>query len=231
LDKLISGTDFSDDSQKNPLLSKKPKVGIQAITGSSLYQIPIPEDLETKTYGSLFKHLCKDDIVPLGILRGVFANMSMGAKSNKSPYVFTNPPKDTELFMCDRVFVLSQKVLTATKSSTREILEAFMHAHSGPTQGRRRGTNDDVGFDGLKDEFNDITNAQRSLERALTSMSVDMSKKFEAVLEAVENAKGGPGSGGSVAHSVIQRQNSTNSMNRLTTFGIMKSNQESRDKY
>lgn len=229
LDKLISGTDFADDvGQKNPLLAKRPKVGIQAITGSALYQIPIPEDLDTKTYGSLFKYLCKDDIVPLGLLRGVFANMSMGAKSNKMAYVFTNPPKDTELFTCDRVFVLSQKVLTSTKSSNREILEAFMHAHSGPSQGRRRGTTDDVGFDGLKDEFADISNAQRTLERALTSMSVDMSKKFEAVLEAVENAKGGGSSGGT--HPGIQRQGSTNSMNRLTTFGIMKSNQESHNK-
>jgi hypothetical protein len=32
----------------------------------------------------------------------------MGPKMNKDSYVFTNPPKDTELFSCDKVYVLSQ---------------------------------------------------------------------------------------------------------------------------
>ena len=223
LDKLISGTDFIDETQqKNPLLSnKRPKVGIQAISGSALYQIPIPDNLETKTYGSLFKHLCKDNVIPLGLLRGVFANMSMGAKSNKMAYVFTNPPKDTELFTCDRVFVLSQKVLTSSKNSTKEVLEAFMHAHTGPAQNKRKNT-EEVGYDGLKDEFSDITNAQRTLERALTSMSFDMARKFDSVLEAVHSIKGvNAGSPG------IQRQGSST---RLTTFGAAKASNQDQEK-
>ena len=47
-------------------------------------------------------------MIPLGLLRGVFSNTNTGPKSNKMPFVFTNPPKDTELFSCDKVFVLSQ---------------------------------------------------------------------------------------------------------------------------
>ena len=50
-----------------------------------------------------------------GILRGVFANTKSGPKNNKMPYVFTNPPKDTELFTCDKVFILSQTNMTQNK--------------------------------------------------------------------------------------------------------------------
>lgn len=75
---------------------------------SSLYQISIPDGLESRTYGSLYRLLSRRKQIPLGILRGVFANTKSGPKSNKMPYVFTNPPKDTELFTCDKVFVLSQ---------------------------------------------------------------------------------------------------------------------------
>jgi len=38
----------------------------------------------------------------------VFAHTKLGSKANKTPYVYTNPSKDTELFTCDKVFVLSQ---------------------------------------------------------------------------------------------------------------------------
>jgi hypothetical protein len=63
------------------------------------------------------KHLAQDNILPVGILRGVFSNMNIGPKSNKMPYVFTNPPADTEIYSAiDRVFVLSQKVLTSQDS-------------------------------------------------------------------------------------------------------------------
>ena len=41
----------------------------------------------------------------------------MGPKGNKLPYVFTNPPSDTELFSCDRVFVLSQTPLPIVSTS------------------------------------------------------------------------------------------------------------------
>ena len=75
---------------------------------SMLYQIPLPDGLESRTYGSLYRLLSRRKQIPLGILRGVFANTKSGPKSNKMPYVFTNPPKDTELFTCDKVFVLSQ---------------------------------------------------------------------------------------------------------------------------
>jgi hypothetical protein len=79
------------------------------IPNSCLYQISIPENLgEKRTYGALYHSLAQQGIIPLGILRGT-SSMGMGRNANKLPYVFTNPPKDTELFNCDSIFILSTK--------------------------------------------------------------------------------------------------------------------------
>lgn len=75
--------------------------------GSGLYQIPIPDGLESRSYGSLYKLLSRRGQIPLGILRGVSATTKIGAHKNKLPYVYTNPSKDTELFTCDKIFMLS----------------------------------------------------------------------------------------------------------------------------
>jgi hypothetical protein len=95
----------------------------KTLIGSALYQIPVlVEGLESRTYGALYSHLAKRKQIPLGILRGVFNNTKSGPKANKMPYVFTNPPKDTELFSCDKVFVLSQTLvkLRGTKEEPKE---------------------------------------------------------------------------------------------------------------
>lgn len=95
----------------------------KTLIGSALYQIPVlVEGLESRTYGALYSHLAKRKQIPLGILRGVFSNTKSGPKANKMPYVFTNPPKDTELFSCDKVFVLSQNPvkLRGAKEETKE---------------------------------------------------------------------------------------------------------------
>jgi hypothetical protein len=86
------------------------------VQASSLYQIPIPDGLSSATYGVLFSHLAQSGILPLGLLRGVFPNMSNGAKGNKMSYVYTNPHKTTELFTCDKVFVLSPTCSTTSKT-------------------------------------------------------------------------------------------------------------------
>ena len=121
LNKLISGTDHISKTATR----KKAKVGIAGITGSSLYQIPVPEGLEERTYGCLFKHLSKSGIIPIGILRGVFTNMNIGPKGNKMPYVYTNPTRGTEIFSCDRVFVLSQNAMSGSKLSFKETVDNF----------------------------------------------------------------------------------------------------------
>lgn len=81
------------------------------IPNSCLYQINIPDisnnNNNKKDYGAVYQHLAGQGIIPIGILRGTLANLRVGPKGNQSPYVFTNPPKDTELFSCDRLFVLA----------------------------------------------------------------------------------------------------------------------------
>ena len=84
---------------------------IKDIQGSCLYQMSIPDSFNERTYGKLFQRLSTQGIVPLGILRGTFAGMSVGPKANRAPYVYTNPDKDVELFKCDKIFVLSPKPL------------------------------------------------------------------------------------------------------------------------
>jgi len=102
----------------NPNVVAEPKRGVSALVGSALYQMKIPEG-EVRTYGEMFKSLCNDGILPLGLYRGVFKNMNVGPKQNKMPYVFTNPPKETELFSCDKVFVLSQKPIMGKRTVTK----------------------------------------------------------------------------------------------------------------
>jgi potassium large conductance calcium-activated channel subfamily M alpha protein 1 len=116
----------------NPNFVVEPKRGVSALVGSALYQMKIPEG-EVRTYGEMFKSLCNDGILPLGLYRGVFKNMNVGPKQNKMPYVFTNPPKETELFSCDKVFVLSQKPLMGKRTvSKRSDWSLIKHTHIEP---------------------------------------------------------------------------------------------------
>ena len=86
---------------------KRQLSGLSAVVSSTLCQINIPEGLESRTYGALYRLLASQGCIPIGLYRGVFPQMKAGPKHNKMPYVYTNPPKDTELFSCDKVFVLS----------------------------------------------------------------------------------------------------------------------------
>jgi len=118
---FAAGVDTKDkDAILAGLMGKahEPKRGVAAVVGSALYQIKVPEG-DTRTYGELYKSLSKTGLVPLGLYRGVFKNMQVGPKQNKMPYVFTNPPKETELFSCDKVFVLSQKPIMGKRTLTK----------------------------------------------------------------------------------------------------------------
>lgn len=121
--------------------AKAPVAGrstLSHIKGSCLYQMKVPDDLDKTTYGQLYKHLAMQGIIPLGILRGTFANLNIGPKHNRFPYVYTNPQKSVELFKCDRVFVLATKPVQAagkldvkvTTTSSSSSLLHVMHLYS-----------------------------------------------------------------------------------------------------
>ncbi len=117
---------LKEDGSDDDSISALPQNGLQQdmeklrsklllIQGSCMYQISVPDELNRKTYGDLYQHLTMQGIVPLGLLRGTFSNMPIGPKENKLPYVYTNPRKETELYSCDRVFVLSVKPLQVNR--------------------------------------------------------------------------------------------------------------------
>ena len=51
--------------------------------------------------------LQKHGMLPIAVLRGVWAKLRTGAQGNRLPYVVCNPHPDTKLNKCDRIFVLS----------------------------------------------------------------------------------------------------------------------------
>ena len=204
LNQLISGTDHisgDDEVEKSSGLPKRGTVkpfrnkkgGVQNIRGSALYQISVPDKLESKTYGSLSHELASRGILPLGLLRGVFSNMSVGARSNKMPYVYTNPSKDTELFSCDKVFVLSQSVLSSNLTS-EEVLEGFKHLTHIPQQLGGSGnqlldTSAAILSDKIKTEFDGVTDSQKGLQDSLANLKKDMHNRFVIVLRAINEVK------------------------------------------
>ncbi len=108
--KVDESSDSDEDNQSSKdLQMQRARRKLLKIPNSCLYQISLPDNLPQKTYGALYQFLSVQGIIPLGVLRGTFSNIAMGPKSNRMPYVYTNPDKDTELYTCDRIFVLSTK--------------------------------------------------------------------------------------------------------------------------
>lgn len=72
-------------------------------------------DLVGKAYGELFSHLSQQGIIPIGLYRGIIPHINKGVRQNRLSYVYTNPEESSEIFPCDRVFVLSTKPLFNTQ--------------------------------------------------------------------------------------------------------------------
>ncbi|RYH23443.1 hypothetical protein EON65_17820, partial [archaeon] len=122
-------------------LQQKGKSRLTTIKSSYLYQIGMPEKEDIKTYGGLFHHLVKQGMIPLGILRGTFSILSLGPMSNRLPYVFANPPKEAEVFSCDKVFVLSLKPVGVNAQQGLRDVVADLQAQRG---GRGRSSSDEI---------------------------------------------------------------------------------------
>lgn len=111
--------------------SEKPAAtAFRNCVGSSLYLMSVPESLAKKSYGALFQYLTQQDQIPLGLLREIFPHLGMGPKSNSMPYVYTNPDKNTSVFVCDKIFVLST---TPIVEAERQIISTPLHMQ-GPKE-------------------------------------------------------------------------------------------------
>lgn len=179
-------------SGKKPSLARL-KSDVRTIQGSCLYQIPLPDDLSKRTYGALYQHLAQQGMIPLGIYRGIFSNMNIGPKSNRMPYVFTNPEKDTELFSCDRVFVLAtsppQQSATGPKSVKDWVLGIQMQQNmSKLAEGLRSNRSSGISTAGA--DVNKLEKAQRRLGERLSKVEKDVSKKLDDLYRVVEKRIG-----------------------------------------
>lgn len=123
LNKLISGTDHVPEkgTEKTKLVDKSHSraIGLKSISGSSLYQIPIPSKFHMKTYGQVFDHYAREDCICIALFRGLPDGSTIGPCANRLPYVYTNPSITTVVYRWDCIFILSQKVLTSTNSSIK----------------------------------------------------------------------------------------------------------------
>jgi len=173
------------------------------MASSSLYQIGIPDGLESRTYGALYRLLSRRKQIPLGILRGVFSHTKSGPKSNKMPYVFTNPPKDTELFTCDKVFVLSQTPVGVNKYSKDDSKEMHMYSN---LRSRKKTAEDIIMMVGdLREEVRRVQSHHHDMDHQLTALRDDVNNKFDTLFRAlnvhhVSTSSGGGGGQGGDSH-------------------------------
>jgi hypothetical protein len=183
--------DGSENDEKSAARNATIKSKLNSIQGSCLYQVSLPDGLEQKTYGALFQYLAARGSIPLGLLRGTFANMNMGPKANRMPYVFTNPSKETELFSCDRVFILST---TPQRSNTKMDMKDWLldiqmqksreKAEAATTEGAPviamvRSTHPSKGIESLE-------KGQRKLDDRINKLSTNIDKKLASLLAAVD---------------------------------------------
>ncbi len=174
----------------NPSKTKHIKTG-------SLIQIPVPDGLESRTYGSLYKFLSQRDIIPLGLYRGVFPHMKLGPKANKMSYVFTNPAKDTELFSCDRIFVLSPNsaAIKTRNDNYRGLddevkLKEVQHLRQMHSKRNIVETTASI-VEELRDQTTELQSTVDSHVKLIEDVKDEMNKKFHLVMTALVELNGG----------------------------------------
>jgi voltage-gated potassium channel Kch len=162
------------------------KHGLAGVKSSTLCQIPIPEGLESRTYGALFRFLAKTGVIPVGLFRGVFPQMKVGSKNNKMSYVYTNPPRDTELFSCDKVFVLS---CTPTgKMSAKESADAILMENSLK---QRALTTVEASANALREDFFLLIDSQTQMHDHIASMRSSIFETIDQTSVAVRDLQKG----------------------------------------
>lgn len=119
--------------------------------------------------------------------------MSFGAKGNKMPYVYTNPHKDTELFTCDRVFVLSPKILITKvshfSSAADLTLLQEMPSNSKVAPKKRSQSEDFLTLD-VKTETPDLTETHKKIESKVAQQAAILTHRVDQILDRVTKLKG-----------------------------------------
>jgi hypothetical protein len=99
------------------------------------------------------------------------------------PYVFTNPPKDTELFTCDKVFVLSQTPVKISRSSKDDSKDLQVYT----TLRMRKKTAEDVlnMVSGLREEVQHFDKDAKQMQIQLDGISKDLNERFQVTMSVV----------------------------------------------
>ena len=191
--KLISSADQRNKAELVAIaeLGKKAQKGLSAVVSSTLYQLPIPEGLESRTYGALYRFLSKTGVIPVGLYRGVFPQMKVEPKHNKMSYVYTNPPKDTELFSCDKVFVLSPIPPAQKAKETQRELQNAQEELVKSRLGLRGSM--EATTAAMRDQFQVFGANQTIIVKHVDEMTAEIRTKLGRVMKRVNNLKdGGP---------------------------------------
>lgn len=213
VNKLIGGmeskgsyTTTKEGEEAESVFDGVPQLDLNKVTSSCLYQIPIPENLEPRTFGSLFKYLSNDNMIPLAILRGTFTHLKLGPLGNKMPYVFTNPNYDSELFSCDKIFVLSQNPLTLTK------LQTFIQTSNDIKEYEEKARSK-IQLE-IKDEFHEefvhLHNHRREMENIIESLSEFTHQSFADLSMKLKSAV--------TKEKMLQRTRTIASMSKSSKF-------------
>ncbi len=157
---------------------------INNIQNSCLYQMPIPLSLRKMYYGYLYKELALSGIIPLGLLRGTMVRdgeATLGPKLNKMPFVYTNPDKDSEIYYCDRVFVLSTQPISQADAIDWQ-KDTKMHKDWDERRRLHMDTSQTIKKD--LDIFQEVL--ENKLDSKISSLSSVIDTKVNALLKIIE---------------------------------------------
>eukprot|EP01038_Epipyxis_sp_PR26KG_P006416 gene6416-8833_t len=189
------------------------------LVGSNMYQISIPQEffndeddsditanndknitkssksnakVINKRYSELFRYLTKQKMIPLGLLRGVIPSIGMGLKANKSPYVYTNPHKNSIVYECDKVFVLSIKPIQSqgpvnVKDWLLDIQKQKLW--DGSSGSKRESISLAGGTSKNIRQWDSIEKAHQKLEDRISILSAEMNKKINMIVNTLNSLK------------------------------------------
>jgi hypothetical protein len=201
VNKLVSGVDHLDRSllmataltedgvelPEDDDRFKSLKSSLNSVESSCLYLINIPDTLPKKNFGALFKHFAKENCVPIGLLRGIYSQIGMGSKSNKMPYVFTNPDRDCELFTCDRVFILSPLPIQAKQPTIKDwIMDIQMHKKIAEKRVGNKDNSISAQTSLLYGKIRNLSRRHIKLDAKLDTFGLQLNIKFELMAKVLE---------------------------------------------
>lgn len=150
---------------------------------SNLWQIPIPEQFINKEFVELYTYLAEEaNMISIGLYR------LAGAQDNESPYVYTNPERDTRLSHRDRVFVLAIDNINSFigkhnlyRNTNRINNDYLLNTDEMDNLEENKIINKNTPFKFLDDNINDIKNHVELLDTMFKALK-------ETMHETISNA-------------------------------------------